>query len=204
MLKHFIEDLEIEYEHHPRIFWIIFFILALLFIIIQSYLALPRSLDKLIIDSSFLIFIVLSILFLFIKPQNRNLLLIGILYLSLTFLTYYLTLIPKPYGTFFFLLSIWLIIDWHNYETYRKSIFSQLISGNYYLAFGVFLSTFVFGIITELVNLPFGIWYYKIPIPSLTSFGIPTLIVAFGWTPWVLSILAIFYSFTFRKPKKFK
>ena len=201
IFNHFIDDLEVEYEYHPKIFWIVFFIIALLFIIIQSYLAIPRTMGKLIIDSLFPIFIVLSIIFIFLKPKNRNLLLIGILYLILTFLTYHSTLIPKPYGTFFFLVGIWLIVDWYNYKRYRKSIFSQLISGNYYLAFGIFLSTFIFGIITELINLPFLIWNYNIPIPSLASFGIPALVSAFGWTPWVLSILAIFYPFTFKKPK---
>ncbi len=205
LINHLVEDLEIEYERHARVFWIIFFVVALLFIIIQSYIALPRNVNLLLVDSFVPIILAGSAIFIFLKPKNKNLLIVGVLYLILTLLTYLFDFnaISKPYGTFFFLYGMWLVVDWYNYKKYKRSIFSEMIKGNYYLAFGVFLSTFIFGLITELVNLPFMIWYYSIPLPSLNSFGIPALISAFGWTPWTLSILAIFYPFTFKKPKKF-
>ena len=199
-----VEELEIEYEHHPRLFWIGFFIITLLFLAIQSYVAMPRGAGKFLIDFLLPILIVASIIFIFTFPKNRNLLFIGILYMILTLVVYFADFIEKPYGTFFFLFGIWFLVDWFNYRKFKKSIFSELIQGNYYLAFGIFLSSFLFGIITEFVNLPFLIWEYNIPLTSLDSFGIPAIVAAFGWTPWILAILAIFYPFTFQKPKRFK
>ena len=34
--------------------------------------------------------------------------------------------------------------------------------------------------------------------------GMPVLLAAFGWAPWILAMFVFFYPFAFRKPKKFR
>ena len=195
---------EVEYKKHPRIFWVIFVTCGLIFVILQSYFADPRPFVYLAMDSFFPIVLALSLYFLLLFPYNKNLLLIGIFYVFLTAFTLMTRLIPKPYGTFFFLLAVWLLVDWYNYKKFKKGIFHEFVSGNYNIALGVFLSTFIFGLITEIVNVPFGIWEYHIPESVSRSEGVPVLMAAFGWTPWTLSILAIFYPFVHQSSRKFR
>lgn len=201
--KRFEENAEIVYSRHPRIIWAIFLLVGLTFVLLQSYFALPRSLPLFIKDSFFPIVVIITGLLLLKYPNNKNLLIFGILYFFMTIITFFTNWIPKPYGTFFFLLGVWGFTDYHSFIKYKRSVFSELMRGNYYLAFGVILSTFIFGIITEVVNLPFMIWDYTIPLPSIDFWGIPALIAAFGWTPWTLAILAIFYPFVLRRPSAF-
>ena len=194
------QDAEILYNRHPRILWALFLICGLLAVLIQSYFALPRNIPMVLSDGLFPIVVVASGLLILRYPKNKNLAIFGSFYLVLTTTTYLTSWIQKPYGTFFFLLSAWAFADWSNYKRFRKSLFSEIVRGNYVLAFGILVSTFIFGVVTEIINLPFMIWEYHLPMPSLSSFGVPALIAAFGWTPWTLAILAIFYPFVLIKP----
>lgn len=182
------------YRKYPRIFWTTFLAFGYVFILIQTYIAEPRSLNAIAIDMLFPTLILFSTFIVFLSKNSNTLLVIGGLYLVLTFSLLFFDFIPKEYGTFTFLFGVWLVVDYINYRRLRTSVYHELVKGNYTLAAGVFVSTFIFGAITEIVNLPFYTWSYNIPFPSL-SFGIPALIAAFGWTPWTLSILAIFYGF---------
>ena len=116
----------------------------------------------------------------------------------------FLKFINPAYGTLFFLEAIWLIGDWINIKVFKKSIFSELSKGNYYIAIGIILSTMIMGSIVELVNIPFKIWWYQWPFPSLELFGLPIFTIIFGWLPWILSMFVIFYPFATKKPKNFK
>lgn len=190
------ERLKVAYTEYPRLVWAIFLLLGLITVLLQTYFAKPRGIGSVLFDAAFAILVVFTGFILLLWPQIKFLFLFGGFYLFLMGVTYFTSYIPKPYGTFFFLLSTWSFTDWLNYKNSGKCIFSELMDGNYILASGVLLSTFLFGLVTELVNLPFLIWEYNIPMPSLDSFGIPALIAAFGWTPWTLAILSIFYPFT--------
>ena len=84
VVNHLIKDVEMEYERYPRLFWIAFTVIACLFFIIQSYIALPRSILVLFIDSLFPLLILATTVFIFIKPKNKYLLILGIFYVLLT------------------------------------------------------------------------------------------------------------------------
>ena len=171
-------------------------IVGLLFLTIQTYLAQPRSFWLVANDLILPILVVSVFTFILYSPKNIHLFTLGIIFYLITLLVWLTSSIPKPYGTFFFLFGSWLLVDWFNGKRFGKSVIIEISSGNYRLTNGVILSTLVFGLITEVVNLPFMIWEYNIPLPSIDTFGVPALLAAFGWTPWILSILAIFYPFT--------
>jgi len=195
--------LEIEYKKHPRIFWAIFVFFGLIFLFVQSYFAEPRPFVYLFMDLVFPTVAVFSILFLLAFPKNVFMLLLGLLYFFLTAMTLLLTLIPLPYGTFFFLMSVWFMADWFNYEKFKKSVFSEIVSGNYNLASGVFLSAFVFGLAVEAVNLRFLLWEYTIPFPYMTSYGVFAVMAGFRWVIWTCALLSVFYPFVYKSRKRF-
>ena len=55
-------------------------------------------------------------------------------------------------------------------------------------AFGLFISTIIIGAIVEIINIPFRIWWYQWPFPSIELMGLPIIMIAFGWLPWVLAM----------------
>ncbi len=178
-----------------RDIWIGLSIFGLIFILTQSYLAKPRAFGNLLLDGLLPILVVLTFLTILKIKRNTVLLIFGIFYLLLVFITFFTNLFPKQYGTFFFLFASYLFVDWYNYLKFKKNITLELQKDKSVIALGVFASTFIFGLITEYVNLPFMIWSYNTPLPSLKVFGIPAIIATFGWTPWTLVILSIFYHF---------
>lgn len=182
--------------------WTLLSLVALMFGIIQSYLAKPRSLNELLIDSLLPTLVVLTFVIIIQIKKNFLLLVSGLLYLVLMMIILFTDLYPKQYGTFFFLFSIFLLVDWYSYMKFKTNLTAELQKDKSVIALGIFTSTFVFGLITEYVNLPFLIWIYDIPLPSLEVFGIPALIATFGWTPWTLAILSIFYHFILKEKNK--
>ncbi|MBI4004660.1 hypothetical protein HY358_00825 [Candidatus Roizmanbacteria bacterium] len=181
--------------------WSLYLIAGLVILSLQSYIAFPRSplllLQDLIIPSV----IVITSIFVLFKPKALNLLFIGLLYMFLTMIFLFVDSKMKPYGTATFLFGTWLLVDYVNLKKFNQSIVTNMVNPQSKIGKGVFFSTFIFGLITEYTNLPFEIWTYNIPLPSLTNFGIPALIAAFGWTPWTLSILSIFYYFILNEQK---
>src|SRR3989344_2362384 len=81
IFKHFIEDLEFEYEYHPRIFWISFLVFMFIFLILQSYIAEPRSFQVLLKDCWDLGLLFIPLIIAFWSRKIRNLLIFGILFL---------------------------------------------------------------------------------------------------------------------------
>ena len=181
-----------------RTIWITLALAGIIFILAQSYIALPRPILDFLIDSFLPILVITTFITILIYRNNQFLLLTGLLFAILTLITYLTTIFAKEYGTFFFLFAVYLLVDWYNFQSFSKNLTSELRNDRSMIAIGIVASTFIFGLITEIINLPFMIWSYNIPIPSMSSFGIPALIAAFGWTPWTLSILAIFYHFLLR------
>ena len=205
ILDHFIEDLEIEYSKHSRI--IIFSCLVLFYLVafIQSYFALPRSLITVLLDTWEMLLVIVPLSFIVLRLKVRNLLILGIGYFILGFFVAFLkfpNFIKIEYATLLFVTGIWLIGEWINYRKFKKSLLSELLKGNYYLAFGLFLSTVVLGSVVEFLNAPAGLWWYKYPFPSVELFGVPVLVVAFGWFPWIFAMFVFLYPFALKKPKK--
>lgn len=114
------------------------------------------------------------------------------------------TFIKIEYSTLSFLMGIWLVGEWFNFRKFKKSLLSELLKGNYYLAFGLVLSTVFLGSIVEFLNAPAGLWWYRFPFPSLEIFGVPFFIAIFGWFPWILAMFVFLYPFALKKPKKFR
>jgi len=205
-VNHLIEDVEIEYEYHPRIFWVGFLTFMFLFFIVQSYVAQPRLLQYLFYDLWELFLLFIPLIFIFWSKKTRNLLIFGGIYLVISLLMWFgvLNFIKPAYGTLFFICALWFLGDWFNIKKFGKSVFSELLKGNYYLAFGLFISTIIIGAIVEIINIPFRIWWYQWPFPSIELMGLPIIMIAFGWLPWVLAMFVFLYPFALQKPKKFK
>lgn len=202
----FVEDLEIEYEHHPRLILLACIILFYFLLLIQSYFALPRSFIRLFLDTWEMLLFILPFSFIVLRLKVRNLLIFGIIYFILGFSLAFFkfpNFIKVEYATIFFLTAIWLIGDWFNYRKFKKSLLSELLKGNYYLAFGLFLSTVVLGSLVEFLNAPAGLWWYNWPFPSLEILGVPVILAAFGWFPWIFAMFVFFYPFALKKTKKF-
>ena len=201
-----VEETEKEYEKHPRIFLISFIIFVAIFLIVQSYFAEPRNLSNLLFDSWELILLSLILIFVFWSRKVKNLIIFGLAFLFVSLLMFFkIVNIFKPaYGTLFFLFAIWFIGDWINFKKFRKSLFTELLKGNYYIAVALFLSTALLGTLTELINIPFKLWWYNWPIPSIEIAGLPIVYVVFGWLPWLIAMFVIFYPLALKKPKRFK
>ena len=206
IIKHFINDLEIEYERHPRIFWISFLIFMFIFVILQSYIAEPRSFKILLKDFWDLGLLFIPLIIVFWNKKIRNILIFGILFLIISILMWFniIRFIKPVYGTLFFITALWFLGDWFNSKKFKKSVFSELLKGNYYLAFGIFISTIIIGALVEIVNIPFRIWWYQWPFPSIEVMGLPIIVIIFGWLPWVLAMFVFLYPFALKKPKKLK
>ncbi len=204
MRKDLIQELEQAYLKHSRAFLVLFLITAFTFFIVQSYLAQPRSVEELIHDFWDLSLLFIPLIWTFWSGNVRNLLVFGIFYLaaSLLMLFGFVTFIKPVYGTLFFICALWFLGDWFNTKRFGKSLFTELVRGNYYLALGIFISTLLVGSIIELVNTPFKIWWYNWPFPSLELNGLPVMMVAFGWLPWVLAMFVFLYPFALQQPKR--
>jgi hypothetical protein len=158
------------------------------------------------LDTWEMLFFLIPIALITIQLKNRYLLIYGILYFVLGFCVGFLrfpSFIKTEYATVAFLAGIWFIGDWYNYRKFRKSLLSELLKGNYYLAFGLFLSTVVLGSVVEFLNAPAGLWWYRWPFPSIEVFGIPIFLAAVGWFPWIFAMFVFLYPFALKKPKKF-
>lgn len=187
--------MQISYRH----VWVAIALLGLGFILTQSYLAEPRDWLVFAQDSLLPIAVVATIVYLLLTTSHPPMLWLGLLFLVFTGITFVTTIIEKPYGTFFFLFAVYLLVDWYTFAKFGHSIMVELRRDRSVIAVGVMASTFLYGLLTEVVNVPFMIWSYQIPLPSLDMGGVPVLIATFGWTPWTLSILAIFYHFVLRQ-----
>ena len=206
LFKHFIEDLEIGYEHHPRLIFCSFIILSYIIILVQSYFALPRSFATVFLDTWEILLFIIPLSFVVLRLKVRNLLIFGIIYFILGFIIAFLkfpSFIKVEYATISFLVAIWFIGDWFSYKKFKKSILSELLKGNYYLAFGLFLSTIVLGSVIEFLNAPAGLWWYRLPFPSIELFGVPVFLATFGWFPWILAMFVFLYPLALKKPKKY-
>lgn len=172
----------------------------------QSYLAINRPLTSLISDTWEFSFLVSILIFLFASGKPQYFLPFGILFLATSLLMYFgiLNFIKLEYGTIFFVLSLWLLGDFTNYKYFGKNIFTELVRGNYYMAGGIFISTVLVGGLVELINVPFRIWWYSWPFPSLMMGGTPVFMLIFGWLPWILAMFVFLYPWTLREPKELK
>lgn len=194
------------YLQYPKKFWVLFFILFWIILISQSYLAIPRSFISLMYDTWEFSFLVSILIFLFSSGKPFIFLPFGILFLAISLLMYsgIWNFIKVEYGTIFFVLSLWLLGDFGNYKYFGKNIFTELIRGNYYMASGIFISTVLVGGLVELINVPFRIWWYSWPFPSLMLGGTPIFMLAFGWLPWILAMFVFLYPWTLQEPKELK
>ena len=205
IFEHFIEDLEIEYEHHPRLIIFSCIVLFYILVLIQSYFALPRNPLTVFLDTWEMLLFIIPMSLIVLRLGVRNLPVFGIIYFILGFSVASLkfpNFIKAEYETISFLVAIWFIGDWFNYRKFKKSLLSELLKGNYYLAIGLFLSTVVLGSIVEFLNAPIRLWWYRWPFPSIEIFGIPIFLAAFGWFPWIFPMFVFFYPFAIKKPKK--
>ena len=205
ILNDIIKNIEIEYEHYPRIIIITFIALFYLLILIQSYYALPRNFSTVFIDTWEMLIFILPLIFIVLRPLSRKLLVFGSAFLLLGLTLAFLRLpsfIKPEYATISSLMGIWLLGDWSNFRAFKKSLLSELMKGNYYLAIGLFLSTFVLGSIIEILNAPSGLWLYRYPFPSVEFLGVPIFIAVFGWFPWILAMFSFFYPYALKRPKK--
>jgi len=205
LLNTLIDDIEFEYEHHPRLLMCIAIILTYLLMAVQSYFALPRSPLSVFLDTWEMLIFVIPLCFIILRLKVRNILFFGIFYFILGFFIGFLRLpsfIKIEYATISFLVGIWFIGDWYNYKRFKKSLFSELLRGNYYLAFGLLLSTVVLGSIIEFLNAPSALWWYRWPFPSIEVMGVPVFLAAFGWFPWIFAMFVFLYPFALKRPKK--
>ena len=203
--EHIIKKAEIAYAQHPRIIMFMCILLFYSFIVIQSYAALPRAFLTVFFDTWELLLFVIPLAFIILRLKVKNLFFFSAFYFILGFSVAFLrfpNFIKPEYATISFLVAIWFIGEWCNYEKFKKSLLSELLRGNYYVAFGLFLSTVVLGSIIELLNAPVGLWWYHWPFPSIELFGIPVFLAAFGWCPWILAMFVFFYPFALKTPKK--
>jgi hypothetical protein len=193
------------YARHPRSLWIGFLSFMLLFVIAQSYLAQPRPLAVLFRDLWDLSVLFFPLILLIWKNDIRWLLAAGLLFLAVSGLMWAgaIGFIKPAYGTLFFICALWFIGDWFNTRRFGKSVFSELLEGNYYLALGIFLATVLVGAVVEIANIPFRLWWYQWPFPSLEIMGLPVIMVAFGWLPWVLAMFVVLYPFALQEPQQF-
>ncbi len=206
-ISNFVEGCEIEYERHPRLFFVLALYAAYLIIFIQSYFALPRSLLLVFQDTADMLLFIVPVSFVAIRLRLRNLPIFGLLYFALGIARAFFgvpTFIHKEYATIAFLVAIWFLGDWLNLKVFKKSLISELLRGNYYLAAGLILSTVVLGALVEFLNAPAGLWWYNWPFPSLTIFGVPVFLAAFGWFPWIFAMLVFLYPFALKRPRRFK
>ena len=67
----------------------------------------------------------------------------------------------QEYATILSLGGIWLVGEWYNYRVFRRTMLTDLLSGNYYLATGLFISTVLLGALVEFLNAPVGLWWYR-------------------------------------------
>lgn len=192
------------YLRYPKRFWVVSFLIFWIVLIYQSYLALPRDFNNLITDTWEFTFLIVIFLFLFSSGKVKYFLPLGLLFFIISMVMYFggFKFIKMEYGTLFFVLSLWLLGDFGNFKYFGKNIFTELIKGNYYLASGIFISTVLIGGLVELVNVPFRIWWYSWPFPSVMIGGTPIFMVAFGWLPWILAVFVFLYPWTLRQPKE--
>lgn len=204
--KDALEEVEEEYERYPRIFIISFLLLVIAFLIVQSYFAEPRELFKLISDSWEILFLFAILIFTFWIRKSISLFVFGLIFLLIPLLMFLgiIDFIKPAYGTLFFLGAVWFIGDWINFKRFKKSLFSELLNGNYYIAAAIIFSTLFIGALTELINIPFKLWSYTWPIPSIKIAGVPVVYIIFGWLPWIIAMFVIFYPLSLKKPKKFR
>lgn len=197
-------NLKTLYLQYPKRFWVIFFLIFWAVLIYQSYLAAPRPLTSLMRDTGEFSFLILALIFLFFNGNSKYFLPFGLLFFIISLVMYFggFRFIKVEYGTLFFVLSLWLLGDFGNYKYFGKNIFTELITGNYYMASGIFISTVLVGGLVELINVPFRIWWYSWPFPSLMIGGTPIFMVAFGWLPWILAMFVFLYPWTLQKPKE--
>jgi len=157
IFQHFIEEFKTEYKHHPRLIIFVIIILFYFLILIQSYFALPRAFTSVFLDTWEMLLFIIPLSLIILRFKVKNLLAFGIIYfilgLSVAFLKFP-DFIKLEYATISFLVAIWFIGDWFNYRKFKKSLLSELLKGNYYLAIGLLLSTVVLGSIVEFLNAP--------------------------------------------------
>ena len=205
VIDNFIEDLEIDYNRHPRLIMFSLILSSYFLILLQSYFALPRALTSVFLDTWEILIFLIPVCFVVLRLRIRNLLIIGGAYfvagLCVAFLRFP-GFIKIEYATLFFLGGIWFLGDWFNCKKFGKSILSELLRGNYYLFGGLFLSTIFLGSVIEFLNAPAGLWWYRWPFPSVEIFGVPVFLAAFGWFPWILAMLVFIYPLSLRSPKK--
>ena len=132
LIQHFIRDVEIEYKHHPRIFWISF--LIFMYVIIQSYLVQPRPSQLLFEDLLDLAFLFFPLIYIFWSAKLRSLLIFGTIYLIISIVMWFgiIDFIKPAYETLFFICALWFLGDWFNKKRFDKSLFTELLGGNYY------------------------------------------------------------------------
>jgi len=203
ILTRCLDRLAEEYRRHPRYIWVCFLIFMFLFFILQSYIAQPRPFQELFYDLWDLSLLFFPLIYVFWSEKLGNLLIFGTIFLIISLLMWFdvISFIKPAYGTLFFICSLWFLGDWFNTKKFDESVFSELLKGNYYLAFGLIISTVVVGALVEIINIPFRIWWYRWPFPSIKIMGLPVIMVAFGWFPWVLAMFVFLYPFALRKPR---
>lgn len=206
LLDTLVEDIEMEYEHHPRAVLFSCIVLFYLLIFFQSYLASPRQAQSVFTDTWEMLIFLVPLSFIVLRLKVRNLLYFGAFYLifglSLAFFGFPKFVHP-PYATISFLVGIWLLGEWFNYRKFRKSLLSEMLRGNYYIAFGIFLSSVFLGAIVEVLNAQVGLWWYRYPFPSVQFYGVPVFLAVFGWFPWILAMFVFLYPFAEREPKDY-
>jgi len=201
-----IEKIKKFYSKNSRITFFLFIMFLYILIFIQSYFALPRDLSIVFFDTwELLIFIIpLSYIILKLNIKSKAVIIFGVTYfilgLSVAFFKFP-SFIKIEYATISFLTSICLIGDYFNYKFFKKSLLSELIGGNYYLALGLLVSTVFLGSIVEFLNAPSKLWVYNWPFPSIELYGVPVFLSAFGWFPWILAMLIFLYPYALKKIK---
>jgi len=199
------EELEKGYQRNAQILILLFLTLSLFFLTFQSYLAEPRELTTVLEDTWEMWFFYFPLFYIISRKKSKDLLFFGLIFLVLGLALAFFEFpffIKKQYGTLAFIIGIWFLGEWYNLKKFKRSILSDLLKGNYYLAFGIFISSVVLGAAVELVNAPLRLWWYYYPFPSLEINGLPIFMVVFGWFPWILGILVFLYPLAFRRVKE--
>lgn len=192
------------YRRNAPTFWTLFFVLVPLLIISQSWIAKPRSLATLLCDTWGVWLGSLPLLLLLRSKKERIFLGLSAFYFILTLLMF-LKILPlhSSFGTVFFIFSVFFAVDLVNLRRFDSNVIIDLLSGDTTIASGLFGASFFLGILVEVANIPFALWWYNWPFAAITLGGTPVIMILFGWMPWVAAIYAFFYPVSVKRKSIF-
>jgi len=159
-------------------------------LLVQSYLAAPRHVLAVLMDTAEL-FLILPIAFAaLIWPRSRVLGALGSLSVLLSALAL-LGVLRIHYGSLFLLLALWLLGDTLAIRRGVPPLAADLCRPGSRFLLPVLVVSLGVGLLVEVANAPSRLWTYSQPFPSLLIGGVPLLPALFGWVLWTLCLVAL-------------